>query len=243
MRTSFFLILLTIFAAFMAGPARAALSVDVSSDVIGVTTGFNGTKLTVFGTQDQDGDIVIMVEGPPKTMTVHKKTAIFGLWTNTDKRRFANMPSYYELAASVPLDEVAAPDILQPLRIGLTHLLIAPSVDDGTAQFSNALVRIQQDMGLYGKSIKPVTYTSPRLYKVPFELPANVAPGHYTVSAFLFRDGALIEQAGKSFEVVPEGLSAQLRYFAQNFGLLYGLAGVLMALVAGWLATVLLKRE
>lgn len=226
-----------------AAPAQAAFSIDVSSDVIAVTTGFDGASVTVFGEQGQSGDLVIMVEGPPKTMTIQKKTPVFGLWTNTDSRRFLGMPAYYELAASVPVDDVAAPEILRASRIGLTNLLIAPADDDGTAQFSNAFVRIQQDRGLYGKTVKPVVYVTPQLFKVRFDLPANVASGHYKVSAFLFRDGALIEQANVPFEVVPEGMNAQLRRFATRYGLLYGLAGVLMALMAGWLATVLLKRE
>lgn len=243
MRRVLLLLFFFCLAALASGRAQATLSLDISSDVIGVTTGFDGARITVFGIQDQDGDLVIMVEGPPKTMIIHKKTPIFGLWTNTDKRRFANMPSFYELAASVPIDEVAAPALLQSLRIGLTYLLIAPAEDDGTSQFTNALVRIQQDAGLYGRTTKPITYTTPQLYKVVFELPANVASGRHVVSAFLFRDGALVERASKAFEVVPEGLSARLRHFANNFGLLYGLFGVLMALVAGWLATVLLKRE
>ena len=134
-------------------------------------------------------------------------------------------------------------DILRTSRIGLTNLLIAPANDDGTAQFSNAFVRIQQDRGLYGKTVKPIVYVTPQLFKVRFALPANVASGHYKVSAFLFREGALIEQANVPFEVVPEGMNARLRRFATGYGLLYGLAGVLMALMAGWLATVLLKRE
>ncbi len=223
--------------------ARAALSIDVSSETIRVTTGFNGSAITIFGVQEQQGALAIVVEGPSKTMTVKKKSPVFGLWTNTDSRRFVNMPAYYEMAASAPLDEVAAPETLRSNRIGLTNILIAPADDDGTAAFSNALVRIQQDHGVYGKTVKPLTYITPALFKATFELPAVVSPGQYKVSAFLFHDGALLEQTSASFEVVPDGWSARLRHFATNFGLLYGFAGVLMAMVAGWLATVLLKRE
>lgn len=224
-------------------PAQAGLTVDISSALIRVTTGFNGSSLTVFGTQEQEGTIVIVVEGPSKPMTVRKKSSVFGFWTVTDSRRFANMPTYYDMAASAPLTDVAAPEILRMHRIGLTNMLAAPADDDGTAAFTAALVRLQEEHHVYGHEAKPLTYITPQLFKVAFDIPAVVTAGPYKVSAFLFKDGKLLEQSSVPFEVIHDGVSAELRRFATNNGLLYGLAGVAMAILAGWLATVLLKRE
>ncbi|MBU6235739.1 MAG: TIGR02186 family protein [Alphaproteobacteria bacterium] len=240
-----FLALLFFLMMAVAAPARAAITVDVSSDLIRVTTGFNGSSITVFGTQDGVGTLVLMVEGPSRAMTIRKKTQLFGLWTFTDSRRYANLPVYYDMATSGPLADAAPPEVLGNLHIGLTNLLSAPAdgIDDGTSAFSSALVRIQQQKGLYGDNPRAITYVSPMLFKAVFDLPALVSAGNYKVSAYLFRDGALADQASVPFVVVHEGLSAELRRFATEYSFLYGLAGVLMALVAGWLATVLLKRE
>lgn len=239
-----FLLCLLALTVLATGTARAALSIDVSSPLIKVTTGFNGSSITVFGTQDVQGALVILVEGPSKPMTIRKKSPVFGLWTYTDSRRFANLPVYYETAASAPIDRIAAEDVLRSHRIGLTNLLAAPdNDDDGSAAFSAALVRLQQKKGVYVEEVKTIDYISPSLFKAVFDIPPIVRAGTYKVSAFLFQDGQLVEQASVPFDVAHEGLSADMRRFATKYSFIYGLAGVLMAMFAGWLATVLLKRE
>lgn len=221
--------------------AQAGMVVDVSDETIKVTTGFNGTSITVFGTQDQAGSIVISVEGPPKDMNVRKKTRMLGLWTNTDNRKFKNMPAFYEVAASGPLNLIAPADVLVNNRLGMSSLL--PINNQKDAEFGAALLREQTQAALYVADVSQLEYPGPLLFKARFNLPAIVSPGSYKVSAYLFKDGAVLEQANGRFEVVPEGLSAKLRYFANENGFLYGCAGILMAMFAGWLATVLLKRE
>jgi uncharacterized protein (TIGR02186 family) len=218
--------------------ARATLSIDVSSPVIKVSTGFTGASVTVFGTQDQEGALVITLKGPQKDFTLRKKNKVFGLWTNTNRKTFTNIPSYYFLASSAPLTQVTTPEILYTNGLGVDKIL-----GTNTDEFSQSLIRIQQEQHLFGRDDQQITYISPILYKTTFDLPATVIPGTYTASAFLFRNGILTEQANTAFEVVPDGLSAQIRTFATQHSLLYGLASILIALIAGWLANALLKRE
>lgn len=225
-------------------PARASdLSIDVSNPVIHVTTGFNGADITIFGTQAQSGSIAIVVEGPAKRMTVEQKNPVMGMWTNTRSWNFLNMPAYYEVASSVPVTQLTDAAGLQQNRIGIANLMADLLADAKVKPFAEALIRLQQQKGVYGREIERVTYINPTLFKSTFSLPALVAPGHYRARAFLFRDGKLLEETSVPFEVIPEGLSAELRRFATQHSLLYGLAGVVMALVAGFLAAVLLKRE
>jgi len=240
------LLLAAAFSILSATSARA-LTIDISNDIIRVTTGFTGANLTVFGTQDQPGSVVVVVEGPPRSATVRKKSRVMGLWTNTDSRVFSNVPAFYEVAATVPLDIVATPEILQSKRIGLSNLSVVPTkggkMDAATAEFVAALFDEQSEKHLFVKEIEPLVYPGANLFKAQFSLPAIVASGQYRVSAYLFTDGVPVAQDTATFVVVPEGLSANLRSFATQNGLLYGLTGMLMALLAGWLATVLLKRE
>jgi len=232
---------------FMCAAPAHAVSVDVSSDVIRVTTGFSGAELTVFGTQDKPGNIVLVVEGPPRTMTVRRKSNVGGLWTNTETRSFANVQTFYEVAAAGPIDTIAAPEILREHRIGTQNLSIlttkGKAANEKTQPFLDALYQRQQDKNLFAPDAISLTYSGPALFKARFTIPALVTPGQYKVSAYLFADGRLIEQSSVPFTVVPEGLSADLRRFATQNGPVYGFAGMMMAMVAGWLATVLLKRD
>lgn len=226
-------------------PARANMAIDVSDETIRVTTGFNGTSLTVFGTQDKAGAVVIVVEGPPRSMTVRKKDRVLGFWTNTDSRKFKKIPAFYEIAATGPLDLITTPDVMRTHRIGVSNLIEegAEKKDQKSTIFNEALLQMQQDKDLYVQQITPINYPGPLLFKTRFSLPAIVMPGEYRASAYLFQNGDIVDQDSVSFMVVPEGLSAKLRRFATQNGLLYGLTGMLMAVFAGWLATVLLKRE
>lgn len=233
---------------FLLTPHTAsAMAIDVSDESIRVTTGFTGATVTVFGTQDKPGAVVIVVEGPKKSMTVRKKTSVMGLWTNTDSRKFIDVPAFYEVAASGPLDTITTIDVLRQNRIGLDNLTILPSrgnpTDNGTPEFTKALFDMRIKKHLLVRDVAPLAYPGPMLFKARFTLPALVPPGSYKVSAYLFQSGQIIESDTSIFEIVPEGLSANLRKFATQNGLLYGIGGMLMALFAGWLATVLLKRE
>lgn len=230
----------------LAAPAHAAMKVDVSEDNIQVTTGFNGTSITVFGTQEGSGDVIIIVEGPTKDFTVRKKGRTLGLWTNVDSREFNNMPGYYEIAASNALSMIAGPEVLSQHRIGIDNL---PPLDMRlsnsvrTQAFRAAFLKGQAQRHLYVLDTRPLKYVSPSLFKARFTLPAEVPSGRYTVSAYLFNEGQLIQQDRSGFDVKPVGLSADMRRFAHNQSFLYGFFAVVIAIIAGWLATVLLKRD
>ena len=218
-------------------PARA-MDIDVSSKTIQITTGFTGAQVAVFGTKEADGALAIVIEGPRRTMTVRKKGRLLGVWTNTSSTQFADMPSYYDIAADAPLNALAAPDILADLDLGVQNLIDAAQA----GPFADALQRIQKKNHLYAENGVQIERSGISLFKAVFTLPALVSPGTYHVKAYLFTDGHVAESDSPSFNVVPVGLSAELHGFARDHSFLYGVCGVIMALGAGWLATVLLKR-
>src|SRR5207247_3547044 len=60
--------------ALAAGPARAdAVVADLSSHLIAITTGFTGASVVLFGATDGPGDIIAVVRGPERDMTVWRK--------------------------------------------------------------------------------------------------------------------------------------------------------------------------
>src|ERR1700730_18154027 len=91
---------------FWAPPTRAEdLVADLTGHLIAITTGFTGASVVLFGATDGPGDIVVSVRGPEREMTVRRKERIVGIWINTDDLTFAKVPSFYDIAASRPLDE------------------------------------------------------------------------------------------------------------------------------------------
>lgn len=234
---------------FAQNSARAeGIRVDVSQDVIKVTTGFDGATLTVFGVSDKGaGDVVLVVEGPQKTFIVREKGRRLGLWTNVSSRSFVNVPTYYEVASSTALKDIAHRDVLREYGIGVDNLILREKRSGNTARimrYRRALIKHMQDKGLYitGQN-NSITQVSPSLFKTEFVFPDKVTPGRYGVYAYLFNEGQLIGHDQVRFEVLPEGLSADIMRASQDNRVVYGFFAVMMALSAGWLATVLLKRD
>lgn len=231
----------------MATPTLAQeLRVDVSQEVIKVTTGFDGAQITVFGTQDVPGDIVLVIEGPTRSFTVREKDRRLGLWTNVEARTFPEVPSFYEVASVIPLKEIADIDVLRENNLGIENLTLRERRGSNSARvqrYRKALVQSLQAKHLYADQENAITLVSPQLFKAQFDLPAVVTPGRYGVYAYLFADGKIIGHDQVRFEVQPEGFSADIKRLAQDQRFLYGLFCVVMAMTAGWLATVLLKRD
>ena len=79
------------------------LIVDLSQARVSITSAFQGESLLLFGMFDPPGEIVVVVQGPPARETVMRKERFLGLWLNTGRQRFDDVPAYYFIAASAPL--------------------------------------------------------------------------------------------------------------------------------------------
>src|SRR5262249_42011255 len=112
-----------LFALFAApAAAQSPLVADISSREIAISTGFAGADLLLFGAVEGRGDIVVVVRGPRRSTTVREKNRVAGVWVNTESREFVNMPSYYRVAATRPIDSFAPRALLERYEIGEEHL-------------------------------------------------------------------------------------------------------------------------
>ena len=62
------------------------------------------------------------------------------------------------------------------------------------------------------------------------------------MKAYLLRDGKIVAAVSRPLPVGKVGFSAQLAGWASHEGALYGLAAIVMALVAGWLGGAIMRR-
>ena len=77
-----------------------------------ITTGFAGTNVLLFGAVDGQGDVVVVVRGPDRPVTIHRKSRVLGIWANTAQMTFERAPSFYAVASSRPLNEIAPATVL-----------------------------------------------------------------------------------------------------------------------------------
>jgi uncharacterized protein (TIGR02186 family) len=242
------LILLAALACVPAWPVAASFVYDLSSRLIALTTAFAGTQVLLYGAATQSaGAIAVTVRGPAEDVTVRRKSRVGPIWINTSAIRFRDVPSFYAVATSVPLDELAGPATLARYELGPEKLHLDPVVPDAfveeeVADFRAALLRNQQRRGLYSTEAGTVSFLGDMLFRTRIVFPANVPPGDYQVQVLQFADGEVVAAQSSKLEVGKIGIEAELYEFAIGQPALYGAVALLLALGSGWLANAMFRR-
>jgi len=109
--------------------------------------------------------------------------------------------------------------------------------------FRSAFVRLKQSRRLYVEKTDAVRFLTPTLFSTTIVLPAGAPVGSYAVDVKLFAGGNAIGSAGDTFSVAKFGFEEFVAEAALNHGLLYGLATALMAILTGWFASVVFRRD
>jgi uncharacterized protein (TIGR02186 family) len=228
--------------------ARAnELVADLSRHLIAITAAFVGSDVVLFGTTDGTGEVVALLEGPRYRQTVRKKSRVAGIWVNREQVVFDDVPAYYAIAASAPLERIADEDVRARLELGLEHLRVRPEDGPPTSAaereaFRAALIRNKQQEGLYSDAVAEIDFLGERLFRTTFLFPANVPPGLYRVQVFQLKDGEVVGAQRSTLTVSKIGFEADLYDFAHARPMSYGLIAVLVAVMMGWLAGVIFRR-
>jgi len=222
---------------------------DVEPAKISVTSNYGGRSIVVFGViQTSDApvrpyDIVVTVIGPRRTIVVRRKERVAGVWVNQGGRTFADVPAFLGVFSNRPIDAIAGKEVLRRQRIGAKNILDASEQGDEENPYLVNLLSIEQDDKLYSEQSNAVTFLSSTLFRAELPLPANVPSGSYSVDLKLFSQGAQIAQTTSGFNVAKVGIEDFVARAAVDYSVLYGLATMGMALMTGWLASVMFRKD
>jgi uncharacterized protein (TIGR02186 family) len=250
------LILIIALGALGARPAAAErLVVSLSNHRVQITSNFVGEDLVLFGNIEAGAaprasyDLVATVTGPRKNFRTRRKERVLGIWVNTASREFVGVPSYLAVLSNRPFAQIANAETLRRQQIGLDNFLlpqrIGPDIADTVRDdpFRVAFVRLESEQGLYREISNGVTFLTPLVFRAVIPLPADVPTGTYGVDVKLFAGGALIARTTTALEVIKAGFEQYVADAAASNGLLYGLATTIMALLIGWIASVVFRRD
>jgi len=235
---------LALFLLLALAPAARAdeqLVVGLTEDVIHISSSFTGAEFVVYGTvattdafKDADErDIVIVVRGPNRTETVRRRERIAGIWVNADAAIFGNVPSFYHVASTAPLDRITAPAVLKRKSIGLDNLALEEPDRRDAASFRKALVRNRTAAALYVEDIGGVEMNGPALFQARIAMPANVPVGAYTEESYFFRSGQEISAYSAPLVIDKVGLERTLFDVAHAYSAFYGVAVILLGVLIG----------
>ena len=247
MRIALFLVLL-----LAASPVSAEQLVSgISQDLIQITSNYTGSDIVVFGAiegeQNPDNraphDVVVVVRGPDTDITVRRRDRVAGVWINHDAAKLSGMPAYYFLASTRPLKDIAPQDALTHYNIGLQSL--EPDTvhsHHDYEPFRQAALRHQTRDHLYTEAPGGVEFLSETLFRAHVPVPAGVTRGQYNVEVYLFRGGQVESAQSTPLFIDQTGLERRLFNFAHNQPFGYGLAAVAMAVIMGWISSLLFRR-
>lgn len=221
-------------------PASAAPVVaDLSNYRIAMDASFNGTRLFLFGSRNDNGDIVVVIRGEQKNYILRKKEKVAGIWVNRDRIKFYNIPNFYAVASSKPLPEINQEFSFAKLGIGEENLIDTSSTSkqpEQTLEFKDAFLSHQHNNHLYYTNTENISFMGETLFKTVVEFSDNIPPGIYTAEIYLVNDSGIIGMQSIPISVVKSGLDAFIYDYAHNSPALYGLSAIILALAAGWIA-------
>jgi uncharacterized protein (TIGR02186 family) len=227
-------------------PGMPELIVDLSQPRVSITSAFQGESLLLFGMFDPPGEIVVVVQGPAARETVLRKERFLGLWLNTGRMRFDDVPAYYFIAASAPLQRLLARagggEILSLEDRLSTIRPVRHRTPAQMAEFRQGLVEVKRREDLYPANFGQVTIQAGRLFRADLPFPSRLPEGVYDVRTYLLRDGKIVTAVSRPLPVGKVGFSAQLAGWATAEGPLYGVGAIVMALVLGWLGGAVVRR-
>lgn len=237
---------------------RESITADISTRNVAVTANFAGSEIVVFGAVDNSRqpsaesglyDVVIVVVGTPTKAVARKKSKVAGIWLNTDSLSFDSVPSYYAIASTRPLDEVASPEVLKSTGIGFDYvpMTLASNASGRTAAevnaFRTAIVRLKRKERLYSLGEYSVAFIGRSLFRASIDVPANVVVGPFETRVFLFRNGELLSQYNARLDLERQGLEEVMHGLAFKRPLIYGLIIVSLAMGTGLLAAILFRAN
>jgi uncharacterized protein (TIGR02186 family) len=232
------------------------LIVTLSTGEVQINSNFTGAAVSVFGAIERDAatiarpgvyDIAVVLRGPDQDVVTRRKEQFLGVWVNRASATLSGVPSFYAVQSTRPLSEIADASVLDQLGLGLEHLMIQPAGSDPAtaADFAAAFRRLKAESGLFveeaGESVVRVLGTS--VFQTTFALPAHIPIGTYEATVFLFSAGALLGSATAPLIVSKTGFEQFIFVAAQQQPLVYGAAAVLLALLIGWLAGLIFRRD
>ena len=219
----------------------------MSQNEVAITATFDGSNILVFGAIKRDSPIpntplhvIISIAGPSKPVVVRRKEQRFGIWVNKDTVEVDAAPSFYAIATTGSFQEVLSEteDLRHKVSINRAIRSVGAPMDVSNAQsFSDALIRIRREQGLYQSLEGTVALDQQTLFLTTIKMPANLTEGEYRTRIFLTREGKVLNQFETSIDVHKVGLERFLFKLSQENPLLYGLLSIAIAILAGWLAS------
>lgn len=232
------------------------IEIGASTREIAITSDFRGADFTLFGALHNvddlflaigQYDIVVILEGPRDSATVRKKDRVFGIWMNGSAVTFDDLPTSYSMASTRDLEVISKNMVFDEFGIGIGHIALSPVSYTGNIrelnEFREAYRRLKLRDGQYWSDVGGVRLERSGLFWATLRLPANIPDGVHIARAYLLKGGQYVAQRSLPLRVVKTGMEQAITDAAHETPLAYGVLCVLIAVITGWSASILFRRD
>ena len=219
---------------------------NLSEQEIQIKTDFNGKELIIFGTLQNNYDIIISVKGPKKDTRLLKKERILGLWFNTKRVVFKKIPSLFFLSSSSPIKEILNKETIIKEKLHFNELLVNAITQRDFIEQKNLqnwnknLIKIKYSDNLF-KEYKFENIDN-KLFQTRVFFPANSIPGEYKVIVYQVKNNILTNKKNKVINIKKSGIGEKIYKFAHNQPSTYGLLTIIFAVLSGLIAASAFRR-
>ena len=227
---------------------------DVSRNTIDIQYSFTGADLLLFGAilypggrlPDSQADIVVVLKGPTRPITLREKQKIAGIWINADSARFRSVPGFYAIASSRPIDKLVDERTAAIYELGISNLQLSPASGadaERLQRFEQGLIDLNKSHELFAERPDAVKIREGVLYRAAIPVPARVPVGRYTAETFLISKGRVLAVASREVEIRKSGFERFVAMAAQRHGFLYGLAATIISLAFGYAGALIFRKR
>tara|TARA_Y100001970_G_C14121939_1_gene796794 strand:+ start:328 stop:1029 length:702 start_codon:yes stop_codon:yes gene_type:complete len=217
---------------------------DLSKNEVDIDTNFKGQELILFGLTEPNHDIVVVVRGPKKELTIRKKKRILGFWINTKSVTYIDIPKVYFIASSSNIEKLLDENQRYLNQIGFSNIKFIPKKDKDifldTLEWNKSLIRIQKNNNLYKKF--KLDIIDDKLFQTRLYFPTNIPMGKYIITTYMIKSGTIENSNKKTLLINKSGIGNQIFMFAQEKKLIYGIGTIIIALILGSGAAVVFRK-
>jgi uncharacterized protein (TIGR02186 family) len=219
---------------------------DLSEKEIQIQTDFNGKDIIIFGILEDGEDTVISIKGPKLDTKISKKNKIFGLWFNTKKIIYKELPSIFFISSSSPIKEILNKETLIKEKLYFEDLLTNSVTqrnfisEKNHQEWDNNLIRIKMKQNFYKEyDFKNIEN---KLFQTRVFFPAKSIPGKYEITTYQIKNKIILSKKNRAIIIKKSGIGDKIYKFAHENSSTYGILSIIFAILSGFIAATIFRR-
>jgi len=226
--------------------ATAAFSVSVAPSEVDIDVNYGGGQVRLSGTTPEGTQVAFKVSSPTTETYLGKNGKVLGvLWMTTERAKVEDVPEFFAVFSSEPLQEALAPEELTQRKLDpsfaplLASAKVVSAGENATPvpaseakTYLTGLRDARITEGLYLVDEKDVSVDGSK-WSASLSLPPAAPEGRYQVTAYAIANQHIVERATTEFAVKRVGVVSLLGNMARNNAMAYGALAITASVVIG----------